>query len=110
MATTDHNGSLIRFVLVALVALLVFPMLMMAFAFPMLGGWMMGGYAEGVPVWGWVVLFVPFGFVVALGYLAYRAFAADEFGGDPALEELRVAYARGDISDEEFEIRRERLQ
>jgi uncharacterized membrane protein len=28
---------------------------------------------------------------------------------DPALDELRLAYARGDLSDEEFERRRERL-
>nr|WP_305080130.1 SHOCT domain-containing protein [Natronomonas sp. LN261] len=29
---------------------------------------------------------------------------------DPALEELRMAYARGDLSEEEFEERRERLR
>lgn len=31
-------------------------------------------------------------------------------GCDPALEALRVASARGDLSDEEFEHRRERLR
>ncbi|WP_338042744.1 SHOCT domain-containing protein [Natronococcus amylolyticus] len=29
---------------------------------------------------------------------------------DPALEALRVAYARGELSDEEFEKRRDRLR
>ena len=31
-------------------------------------------------------------------------------GTDPALEELRTQYARGDIDEEEFERRRDRLQ
>ncbi|GAA5049108.1 SHOCT domain-containing protein [Haladaptatus pallidirubidus] len=110
MATTDNNSSLTRIVLIVLVVLLAVPMLMMAFAFPMMGGWMTGGYAGGVPVWGWFMMLIPLVVIVALGYLAYRELAGDEFGGDPALSELRVAYARGDISDEEFETRRERLQ
>lgn len=29
---------------------------------------------------------------------------------DPAIQELRIAYARGELSDEEFETRLERLQ
>jgi putative membrane protein len=31
-------------------------------------------------------------------------------GRDPAIEELRHAYARGDLTDEEYESRRERLE
>jgi putative membrane protein len=46
--------------------------------------------------------------------LLYRASKEDEeaedAGSDPAMEELRRAYARGDLSDEEFDRRRERLE
>ncbi|WP_435334932.1 SHOCT domain-containing protein [Haloarchaeobius sp. TZWWS8] len=50
---------------------------------------------------------------VVLGgaYLLLRAMTRAEPGrGDPALVELRRAYARGDLTDEEFEYRRERLE
>ncbi len=110
MATTDHDSSLVRLVLVVLAVLLLFPAVMMAFAFPMMGGWMMGGYGGGAMAWGWLLMLVPLGIVVVLGYLVYRALAGDELGGDPALSELRMAYARGDISEEEFDARRDRLR
>ena len=42
--------------------------------------------------------------LVGIGYLIYRSAS-----GDPALDELRLAYARGDLSDEEYEERRDRL-
>ncbi|MEF8851348.1 MAG: SHOCT domain-containing protein [Haloarculaceae archaeon] len=51
--------------------------------------------------------------VVGLGYLLYRAVAGTRTGtpaADPAVEELRIAYARGEVDDEEYERRRERLQ
>lgn len=45
------------------------------------------------------------------GYLIYRGLRrAIGHRTDPAIEELRQAYARGDLTDEEFEQRRERLQ
>ena len=46
--------------------------------------------------------------LVVAGYLAFRALT-DSTQEDAALEELRRAYARGDLTDEEFERRRERL-
>ncbi|RLM53347.1 SHOCT domain-containing protein [Halobellus sp. Atlit-31R] len=46
--------------------------------------------------------------LVGGGYLLYRAVAADR--ADPAITELRRAYARGDLSEEEYERRRNRLQ
>lgn len=80
-------------------------------------GGMMGGYG-GTGLGGSLLgLVFQLGFVVLLvggGYLLYRALVSDSgigtMGSDSALEELRLAYARGDISDEEFERRRERLQ
>lgn len=51
--------------------------------------------------------------VVGLGYLLYRAAVGARSGTateDRALEALRLAYARGEFDDEEYERRRERPQ
>ncbi|WP_458189096.1 SHOCT domain-containing protein [Haladaptatus sp. NG-WS-4] len=110
MTTASQNDSWLRIVLVVLAVILLVPTLLMLFAFPMMGGWMMGpGYGGQVPVWGWGMMLVPLLVVLGLGYLLYRALAGGG-SGDAALEELRLAYARGDISEEEFETRRERLR
>ncbi len=111
MTTADRDDSWLRLVIVILAVVLLAPMLMMAFAFPMMGGWMMGqGYGGQTPLWGWGMMLVSLLVVLGLGYVLYRAVARDGSGGDAALEELRLAYARGDISEEEFESRRERLR
>ncbi|MFC7044725.1 SHOCT domain-containing protein [Halobacteriaceae archaeon GCM10025711] len=108
MASTTDD-SLLRVVLVVLAVLLLLPVLMMAFVGPMMGMWMTGSPMGGVtPLW---TLGVPLVFVavlVAVGYLLYRTVAGGT-GADPALEELRMAYARGDLTDDEFEERRRRL-
>jgi len=44
------------------------------------------------------------------GYLVFRRMSETQTSQDPAMEELRTAYARGDLTDEEFEARRERLE
>ncbi|WP_327051915.1 SHOCT domain-containing protein [Halomicrococcus gelatinilyticus] len=111
MTTTNRDDSWLRLIVVVLAIVLLAPMLMMVFAFPMMGGWMMGpGYGGQAPLWGWVMALVPLLVVVGLGYVLYRALTRDGTGGDDALEELRMAYARGDISEEEFESRRHRLR
>jgi putative membrane protein len=83
---------------------------------PTMHGWGTwgGGGATAAP--GWVLLasllsrlFVVAA-VVGVGYLLYRAIAGNADERDDALAELRLAYARGDLSDEEFERRRERLR
>lgn len=71
-----------------------------------------GGMAGNAPMW-FAVLGVlsqlAFFAIIAVGaYLLYRAVARDST--DPALEELRRAYARGDIDDDEYERRRTRLE
>ncbi|SIR68605.1 putative membrane protein [Haladaptatus litoreus] len=111
MTAARQNDSWLRLIVVILAVILFTPMLMMLFAFPMMGGWMMGpGYGGPTPIWGWVMMLVSLLVVLALGYVLYRALAGDGAGGDAALEELRLAYARGDLSEEEFETRRERLR
>lgn len=43
-------------------------------------------------------------------YLIYRAVAGSESGSDQALEELRLVYARGDLTEDEYEQRRKALE
>ena len=113
------NAQLSRLILVALAVLLLLPVVTMLFAWPLMGmGWWMhepvgptgpGGFGgSATPTWMlgfWVVGLV---ILVGGGYLLYRA--TTNSSPDPALEELRRAYARGDLSDDEFEERRQRLR
>lgn len=91
------------------------PMLMMI-AFPLMGMWgggMMGGYGMygGSSLWGIGMSLVWLVVLVGGGYLVYRWLSGSgSIGSDRALEELRVAYARGDISEEEYEQRRSKLE
>lgn len=115
MPETHTTDGLLRIVLVVLAVVVLAPMLMMAFAFPMMGMWggMMGRFGGvGVsPLWGVVMMLVWFALILGGGYLVYRWVAGVAAGDrDPALRELRHAYARGDISDEEYEQRRIRLR
>lgn len=115
--TTDRQ--LVTLVLVILGALLLLPLLLMG---GMMGfGSMMGGLWGG-GMWGagqapgWMVLIgvvVQLAFlagIVGAGYLLYRALAGSGSETDQALEELRLAYARGDLTDDEYEQRRETLR
>jgi len=131
MATNTTDTRLVTIVLVLVGALVVLPTLFMGFG--MMGTGPMGGMGHdgmwgsggGVPGW-WplVGLLLQLAFlaaVVGLGYLLYRAVAGSETdtatevrsgatAGDPAIEELRLAYARGEFDEDEYERRRERLQ
>ncbi len=100
-------------VLLLLGALLLVPLLMMGVG---IGG--MVGYGGMMGTWGgngwWplVGLLVPVLVVLVVlggGYLIVRGLSRGRQSRDPAVEELRLAYARGDISEEEFESRRKRL-
>lgn len=82
---------------------------------PMMGGmrgdWMWGtGTAPAWMVALSVVMPLLFPLVIlGGGYLLCRALSASETGSDTALEALRTAYTRGDLSQEEYEQRRETL-
>lgn len=117
MSTATNNNRLVVLALAALGALLLVPLLLMGtgtMGYGMMSGtW--GGHMWGSSgMTGWAVLLAALfrvAFVALLvvgGYLLYRAMARDD--GDAALQELRTAYARGDLDDEEFERRRERLE
>lgn len=112
--TTDNSlGRTILLVAVALVFVAVLvPLLMMLLAMPMMGFGM--GFWNGTMgvTWPWLLAWlVHLGLFLAIGYVLYRALRGSTGREtDPALEELRSAYARGDLSSEEFEERRQRLE
>ena len=113
MTTTEWDGRIVGLVVLVLGALLVLPLLTMGSG--MMGGGMWGGgmWGDTVPGWLWLVgLLVQLGVlvaIVALGYYVVRAITGDD-GTDPAVAELRAAYARGDLTDEEYERRLDRLR
>lgn len=113
MSSNDH---LLRVLLIIVGVVLLVPFLMMAFMIPVMGMWGWGHMGD-VGMWGgagwmWLLMWlVVLAVAVGIGYLLYRGFRrTDGQREDAALEELRVAYARGELSDEEFETRRNRLQ
>ena len=108
MATDD---AVLRAILLIVAAFLLLPLVMMVVMMPVMGaghGWMWNGAVGG---WWWVLpWFVTLAILVGAGYLLYATLWGSDDKRDPALEELRTAYARGDLTDEEFEQRRERLE
>ena len=117
MATTDADDRLIRIILIVIAVLVFSPLLMMAFAMPMMGmmGWWGGGMfgTRVSPLWGIGMMLVWLVVLVGIGYVLYRGLVGHVDTGrtiDPALKELRIAYARGELSEQEYEERRERLR
>ncbi|EJN56961.1 SHOCT domain-containing protein [Halogranum rubrum] len=120
MTGTDRR-DLTTIVLVLLGVLVLWPVLMMGFGGMGMGyggmggfGGMMGGpYGSSGGVYGLIGVGVQLIFLLVLlggGYLLVRRVLDEREAHDSALEELRRAYARGDLSDEEFETRRSKLQ
>lgn len=115
-STSSTDGSLSRAIIIAVLLLVAIPFVMMLAMGPMHAGWgvvhMDGWMWDGTgSTWAWVAMWlVLLGIFLAIGYVAYRALDTHRRATDPALEELRLAYARGELSDEEFETRRARLQ
>lgn len=114
MSSHQNSDSLLRIVLVVLAVIILAPILMMVLAFPLFGMWggMMGGFGgtgDG-SVWGLGMSLVWLVVLLGVGYLVYRGLVGSGAGdSDNAMEELRLAYARGDLTEEEFEERREKL-
>ena len=77
------------------------------------GGHMWNGGMNGSGVLGiWIVMWLVLLLILlGGGYLLYRTLTRpDRDTTDAAVEELRLAYAHGELSDEQFEERRERLR
>ncbi|MFC7139910.1 SHOCT domain-containing protein [Halosimplex aquaticum] len=101
--------------LLILGAIIVLPLLTMGMGFGgMMGyGGMMGQYGGTGGWWPFIGMLVPIIFLLIIlggGYLVFRRMSETQTSRNPAMEELRTAYARGDLTDEEFEARRERLE
>lgn len=106
------NDELLRLVLIIGAALLLLPVLMMLVMMPTFGGMHTGtwdGGMMGTGGWWLVSSLLPLVVITVLAYAGYRALVGGE-ETDPAIEELRQAYARGELSDEEYETRMQRLQ
>lgn len=113
MARNSDTRNLLVLLLVVLGVLVLFPALVMGFSMMGVGGMMGGHMWSDATAPGWLPLVgigMPLLFlstIVVAGYLLYSAVAGDD---DPAIEEVRSAYARGDLSEEEYERRREALE
>ena len=113
MTTDDSLGRTLLLAAAALVLLAVLvPLFVMLLAMPMMGAGM--GFWDGGTgaTWPWLLAWlVHLALFLGVGYVLYRALRrAPGRQQDPALEELRAAYARGDLTGEEFEERRQRLE
>lgn len=109
------DDSLLWGLLILVAALVLAPVLLMLLLVPAMGVGMMGsgmGPRAVSPVAALLSGLVPLVVLVGLGYLAYRVLAgrSGPGGRDRAVEELRMALARGDLSREEYEQRRELLE
>ncbi|MFC7020146.1 MULTISPECIES: SHOCT domain-containing protein [Haloarcula] len=126
MSTDRSDRRLVTLLLVVLGALVVLPLFGMGFGMmgygSMMGGMWGGGMWNG-GMWnsgtapGWMLfvgLVMPLLFLLLLVgavYLVYRLLTDDDGSGqDAAIDELRTAYARGDLTDAEYEDRLERLR
>ena len=120
MAQLTDDTRLVTVLLLIIGAFVIFPIIFMGFGMmgfgPMMGGmWGSGMWGGGtVPGWlfivGIVMQLLFLAAIVAGGYLVYRAVVGGESDSDQALEELKLAYARGDVTDEEYEQRRATLE
>jgi putative membrane protein len=118
MSNNTTDTGLVTIVLI-IGAFVVFPVVFMGFGMmgfgSMMGGWGHGMWGDGAqPGWmalaGLVMQLLFVAVLIAAGYLIYRAVTESDNNPDQALEELRLAYARGDLTDEEYENRREALE
>ena len=117
MTIARSSDGLLRIIVIVLGVILLFPLLMMLFMMPMMGMmglWGTGGPSVGVgfsPMWGIGIMLLFLAVLLGIGYVLYRAVTRGALSGNnAALEELRIAYARGELSQEEFEQRRDDLQ
>lgn len=104
-----EDRSILWTVLIVIGVLILAPFLMMALMMPMMGAW---GWTQGWTASPLLLLaswLIPLLVLAGIGYLIYRVATRTAEPEDDALQELRLAYARGDISDEEYEHRRARL-
>lgn len=110
----DESDDTLRIILIVVAAIVLGPMVLGLLMLPMMGtmgAWWFGDTA-GHPFGLWVLVWqlVPLLILVGIGWLAVRWYRNQPgHRGDPALEELRLALARGEIDREEYEERKAML-
>jgi len=120
MPNQTDDTQLVTVVLIIIGVFVIFPMIFMGFGMmgfgPMMGGTWGDGMWGGGPMPGWmfvvgiVMQLLFLAAIVGGGYLVYRVVTGEQTDSDKALEELRRAYARGELTDDEYEQRKERLE
>lgn len=105
----EQSSDVVRLVVIVVAVLVLTPLLGMTLMMGMMGTAWGGPGGAWSPMTGLGVSLLWVGVAVLLGYLAYRAVTARADDRDPALVELRSAYARGELTDEEYETRHARL-
>lgn len=106
------HRSWTRLLVILVAVVLLAPVIMMVIMMPMMGWWIVGGPGTGMSmVSGIGTILLCLIVLLGIGYLIYRLFTRVwPSVDDPALEELRLAYARGELSQEEFEQRQDDLR
>ena len=112
-ASTKLDTTSIVLLLVG--AIVLIPLLVMGMGFGgMMGyGGMMSRYGTTGGWWPLIGMGIQLLFLIALfggGYLLYHRLTTNLQSTNAAMGELRLAYARGELTDEEFETRREKLE
>jgi putative membrane protein len=111
---TPERRSPLRLVLTVIATILLIPFVLMAVMMPMMwmgGGMWTGGAVSMSPLWGVGMMLAVLLVVLGVGYVLYRALTrAGLSSRDPALRELRVAYAQGELSEDEFKQRKDVLE
>jgi len=102
---TSERDRPLRLILIVVASILIIPLVLMAVMMPMMDGWRNGDWWRSIDVAGLgnrddagIPTDCPWGWIRTLSH----AHQAGISSGDPAVEELRVAYARGELSQEEF--------
>lgn len=112
----SDTNTLLRTVLIIVAAVLLIPVVLMVLFAPMMGmmGWGSWGMNNGMTGLSWMGLMswlLVFLVLAGVGYvLMWGLSAAENESRNSAHDELHRAYARGDLTDGEYEERRQRLE
>jgi putative membrane protein len=115
----SDTETLLRTILIIVAAVLLTPVVLMVLFAPMMGmmgmmGWGSWGMSNGMTGLSWMGLMswlVVFLVLAGVGYvLVWGLSATENKSRNSAHDELQRAYARGDLTDGEYEERRQRLE
>lgn len=114
----SDDDSFLRVALIVLLVLIALPLLLAIVMMPTMGMFGAGHMWEGTDPGGtgwWLsvtlMMAIPLILLLLIGYVIYRSLADGSTSSpDPAIQQLKEAYARGELSDEEFDRRLERLE